>query len=121
MARFCANLFGAGRRFDLVPREPTATAFGAYLRAPTGIRHGTGLYVLTLTATGLRHDPWRTSRFGLPQSLPANSQLRGLSLQHAHWRAQPAAQLGRGRRGGWVVVTGWCRRAEDGAGEGQYV
>ena len=49
VARFCASIFGAGRRFDLVPtRANGQPAFGAYLRAPTGIRHGTGLYVLTL-------------------------------------------------------------------------
>ena len=50
VARFCASIFGAGRRFDLVPtRANGQPAFGAYLRAPTGIRHGIGLYVLTLT------------------------------------------------------------------------
>ena len=50
VARFCAILFGAGRRFDLVPtRANGQPAFGVYLRAPDGIRHGTGLYVLTLT------------------------------------------------------------------------
>jgi len=49
VARFCALLFGAGRRFDLVPaRANGQPAFGAYLRPPVGIRHGTGLYVLTL-------------------------------------------------------------------------
>jgi len=75
VARFCAGLFGAGRRFDLVPtRANGQPAFGAYLRAPTGIRHGTGLYVLTLTGDQIsaltRFDngvlPW----FGLPRSLP---------------------------------------------------
>ena len=50
VARFCASLFDAGRRFDLVPtRANGQPAFGAYLRPPAGIRHGTGLYVLTLT------------------------------------------------------------------------
>ena len=49
-SHFCASLFRAGRRFDLVPtRANSQPAFGAYLRAPTGIRHGIGLYVLTLT------------------------------------------------------------------------
>jgi RNA polymerase sigma-70 factor (ECF subfamily) len=76
VARFCAGLFGAGRRFDLVPtRANGQPAFGAYLRAPTGIRHGTGLYVLTLTGDRIcaltRFDnsvlPW----FGLPRSLPS--------------------------------------------------
>jgi RNA polymerase sigma-70 factor (ECF subfamily) len=50
VARFCASIFGSGRRFDLVPtRANGQPAFAAYLRAPTGIRHGTGLFVLTLT------------------------------------------------------------------------
>ncbi len=75
VARFCAGLFDAGRRFDLVPaRANGQPAFGAYLRAPTGIRHGVGLYVLTLTGDRIcamtRFDngvlPW----FGLPRSLP---------------------------------------------------
>jgi hypothetical protein len=49
VARFCASLFGAGRRFDLVPtRAKCQPAFGAYLRAPDGVSHGVGLYVLTL-------------------------------------------------------------------------
>src|SRR5690349_44291 len=75
VARFCASLFGAGRRFDLVPtRANGQPAFGAYLHAPAGIRHGAGLYVLTLTGDRIcaltRFDnsvlPW----FGLPRSLP---------------------------------------------------
>jgi RNA polymerase sigma-70 factor (ECF subfamily) len=75
VGRFCAGLFGAGRRFDLVPaRANGQPAFGAYLRAFAGIRHGTGLYVLTLTGGRIcamtRFDnnvlPW----FGLPRSLP---------------------------------------------------
>jgi RNA polymerase sigma-70 factor (TIGR02960 family) len=49
VAGFCANLFRAGRRFVLVPtRANGQPAFGAYLRAPTGICHGTGLFVLAL-------------------------------------------------------------------------
>ena len=76
VARFCAGIFGAGRRFDLVPtRANGQPAFGAYLRAPDGIRHGTGLYVLTLTGDRIcamtRFEnsvlPW----FGLPRSLPS--------------------------------------------------
>ncbi|HMG25789.1 MAG TPA: sigma-70 family RNA polymerase sigma factor [Acidimicrobiia bacterium] len=77
VARFCASLFGAGRRFDLVPtRANGQPAFGAYLRTPSGIRHGVGLYVLTLTGDRIcamtRFDnsllPW----FGLPRSLPSS-------------------------------------------------
>jgi RNA polymerase sigma-70 factor (TIGR02960 family) len=76
VARFCASLFGAGRRFDLVPtRANGQPAFGAYLRAPTGVHHGVGLYVLTLTSDRIcamtRFEntvlPW----FGLPRSLPS--------------------------------------------------
>jgi RNA polymerase sigma-70 factor (TIGR02960 family) len=76
VARFCAGIFGAGRRFDLVPtRANGQPAFGAYLHAPTGIRHGTGLIVLTLAGARIcamtRFEnsvlPW----FGLPRSLPS--------------------------------------------------
>src|SRR5262249_39031431 len=50
VARFFASLFGAGRRFELVrTRANGQPAFGAYLRAPRGSRHGIGLYVLELT------------------------------------------------------------------------
>ena len=75
-ARFCASLFGADRRFDLVPtRANGQPAFGAYLRTPAGIRHGTGIYVLTLAGDRIcamtRFEnsvlPW----FGLPRSLPS--------------------------------------------------
>jgi RNA polymerase sigma-70 factor (ECF subfamily) len=76
VARFCASIFGPGRRFHLVrTRANGQPAFGAYLRASNGIRHGTGLYVLTLTGDRIcamtRFDnsvlPW----FGLPRSLPS--------------------------------------------------
>jgi RNA polymerase sigma-70 factor (ECF subfamily) len=76
VARFCASLFGAGRRFDLVPtRANGQPAFGAYLRASTGIRHGTGLYVLTLTGDRIcamtRFESSVLPSFGLPRSLPS--------------------------------------------------
>jgi RNA polymerase sigma-70 factor (TIGR02960 family) len=76
VARFCASIFGAGRRFDLVAtRANGQPAFGAYLRTPSGISHGTGLYVLTLAGDRIcamtRFDnsvlPW----FGLPRSIPS--------------------------------------------------
>jgi RNA polymerase sigma-70 factor (TIGR02960 family) len=76
VARFIGSIFGAGRRFTLVPtRANGQPAFGAYVRAATGIRHGTGLFVLTLTGDRIsamvRFDksvlPW----FGLPRSLPS--------------------------------------------------
>jgi RNA polymerase sigma-70 factor (TIGR02960 family) len=76
VARFCASIFGSGRMFDLVPtRANGQPAFGVYLHAPTGIRHGTGLIVLTLAGERIcamtRFEssvlPW----FGLPRSLPS--------------------------------------------------
>lgn len=75
VAGFYASIFRSGRRFDLVPtRANGQPAFGAYLRAPTGVRHGTGILVLTLAGDRIcavtRFDervlPW----FGLPRSLP---------------------------------------------------
>jgi hypothetical protein len=76
VARFCANIIRPGRAFGLVPtRANVQPAFGTYLRAAAGgIRHGTGLLVLTLTGDRIcaitRFDnsvlPW----FGLPRSLP---------------------------------------------------
>lgn len=76
VAQFCALLFGTGRRFDLVPtRANGQPAFGAYLRAPTGVRHGTGLYVLTLTGDRIcamtRFENSVLPSFGLPRSLPS--------------------------------------------------
>jgi len=76
VAHLFASIFGSGRRVVLVPtRANGQPAFGAYLRAPTGIRHGTGLFVLTLTGDRIRTFtrfensvlPW----FGLPRSLPS--------------------------------------------------
>jgi RNA polymerase sigma-70 factor (ECF subfamily) len=76
VAGFLAGILGAGRKFDLVAtRANGQPAFGAYLRAPAGTRHGTGLFVLTLTGDRIcaltRFDnsvlPW----FGLPRSLPS--------------------------------------------------
>ncbi|MDT7656575.1 MAG: hypothetical protein QOF38_1290, partial [Pseudonocardiales bacterium] len=76
VARFCASIFRAGRRFDLIPtRANGQPAFGAYLRSPTGIRHGTGLYVLTLTGDRIsamtRFENSVLPSFGLPRSLPS--------------------------------------------------
>ncbi len=75
-ARFCASLLGVGRGFDLVPtRANGQPAFGAYLRAPGGISHGTGLFVLTLTGDRIcamtLFDNSVLPRFGLPRSLPS--------------------------------------------------
>ncbi|MFF4540184.1 sigma-70 family RNA polymerase sigma factor [Streptomyces aureus] len=75
VARFCAGLFDAGRRFDLVPaRANGQPAFGAYLRTPDGVSRGVGLYVLTLTGDRIgamtRFDDGVLPWFGLPRSLP---------------------------------------------------
>jgi RNA polymerase sigma-70 factor (TIGR02960 family) len=76
VARFCAGIFRAGRRFDLVPtRANRQPAFGAYLRTATGVSHGVGLYVLTLTGDRIRgmtrFDNGALPWFGLPRSLPS--------------------------------------------------
>jgi RNA polymerase sigma-70 factor (TIGR02960 family) len=75
VTRLFASIFGSGRRVLVPTRANGQPAFGAYLRVSTGIRHGTGLFVLTLTGNRIcaftRFDnnvfPW----FGLPQSLPS--------------------------------------------------
>src|SRR5919107_1257856 len=76
VAHFYASVLHQGRAYDLVPtRANGQPAFGVYVRSPTsGIRHGTGLYVLTLAGDRIcaitRFDtsvlPW----FGLPRALP---------------------------------------------------
>ena len=76
VARLCGSIFRSGRRFDLVPtRANGQPAFGAYLRAPTGISHGVGLYVLTLAGDRVRamtrFDNGVLPSFGLPRSLPS--------------------------------------------------
>jgi RNA polymerase sigma-70 factor (TIGR02960 family) len=79
VVRLFAGIFRSGRRVDLVPtRANGQPAFGAYLRASTGIRHGSGLFVLTLAGDRIcaftRFDssvlPW----FGLPRSLPSRDE-----------------------------------------------
>jgi hypothetical protein len=76
VADFCAGIFRAGRRFDLVPtRANGQPAFGAYLRSPGGISHGVGLYVLTLADDRIRalirFENSVLPRFGLPRSIPS--------------------------------------------------
>jgi RNA polymerase sigma-70 factor (TIGR02960 family) len=77
VARFCANIFGAGRRFDLVPtRANGQPAFGAYLRAVTGISEGVGVIVLTFRdhriSAMTRFDASLLPRFGLARSTPTH-------------------------------------------------
>ena len=81
VARLFASIFRSGRRVDLVPtRANGQPAFGAYLRASTGIRHGAGLFVLTLTGDRIcaftRFDSGVLPWFGLPRSLPATGWSR---------------------------------------------
>jgi RNA polymerase sigma-70 factor (TIGR02960 family) len=76
VAHLFASIFRSGRRVDLVPtRANGQPAFGVYLRAPTGIGHGTGLFVLTLTGDRIcgftRFDNSVLPCFGLPRSLPS--------------------------------------------------
>jgi RNA polymerase sigma-70 factor (TIGR02960 family) len=75
VTRYCASLFGADRRFDLVPvRANGQPAFGAYLRGPAGVRHATACYVLTLAGGEIcgmtRFEAGVLPWFGLPRSLP---------------------------------------------------
>jgi RNA polymerase sigma-70 factor (ECF subfamily) len=74
--RFYARMIGSSRRFDLVPtRANGQPAFGAYLRSSSGMRHATGLLVLTLAGEQIssitRFDTAVLPRFGLPRSLPS--------------------------------------------------
>jgi RNA polymerase sigma-70 factor (TIGR02960 family) len=73
-ARFYAILFGAGRRYDLVPtRANGQPAFGFYIRGPSDKSQGNGLMVLTLSGGQIRaitrFDASVLSWFGLPVSL----------------------------------------------------
>ena len=82
VAGFCGTIL-TRRSHDLVPtRANGQPAFGVYLRIPgDGIRHGSGLFVLTLSGDRIsamtRFEssvlPW----FGLPASLPANDSDQG--------------------------------------------
>ena len=76
VASFCASIFSSGRRFDLLStRANGQPAFGAYLRGSTGVRHGIGLIVLTLTGGRIcamtRFENSALPWFGLPRSLPS--------------------------------------------------
>jgi RNA polymerase sigma-70 factor (ECF subfamily) len=75
-SRFFASIFGSGRKFDFLDtRANGQPALGAYVRDPTGISHGVGLFVLTLAGDEIcamtRFEntvlPW----FGLPRSIPS--------------------------------------------------
>ncbi|MEV4534344.1 RNA polymerase subunit sigma-70 [Asanoa sp. NPDC049518] len=77
VARFSATIFGAGRRFYLVPaRANGQPAFGAYLRGTDGLSHGVGLYVLTLAGDRIsaltRFENGVLPRFGFSRSIPTS-------------------------------------------------
>ena len=80
VARFYASVISETQAYNLVPtRANGQPAFGVYVRARTGgIRHGTGLYVLTLTGDRIcditRFDASVLSWFGLPRTLPTAIQ-----------------------------------------------
>ena len=75
-SRFFGAIFDSGRRFRLVPTSANGQpALGAYVRGPDGIRHGAGLFALTLTHDRIcaltRFENTVFPFFGLPRSLPA--------------------------------------------------
>ena len=79
VARLFASVLGPGRRFDLVAtRANGQPTFGTYLRAPTGVSHGTGLFVLTLAGDRIcsvtRFENSVLGSFGLPRSLPSRER-----------------------------------------------
>jgi RNA polymerase sigma-70 factor (TIGR02960 family) len=76
VASFCASLFAAGRQVELVPtRANGQPAFGAYVRAPSGVRQATGLITVTLAGDRIcatsRFETSVLRWFGLPLSLPS--------------------------------------------------
>jgi RNA polymerase sigma-70 factor (TIGR02960 family) len=76
VTRYCATLFAASPRSDLIPvRANGQPAFGAYLRGPAGTRHATAFYVLTLAGHQIsaitRFEATVLPWFGLPRSLPS--------------------------------------------------
>jgi RNA polymerase sigma-70 factor (TIGR02960 family) len=79
VARFCAALFGAGRRLCLIPtRANGQPAFGSYLRTSAGTgpgtSHGTGLIVIAPAGDRIcamtHFDKSALESFGLPSALP---------------------------------------------------
>jgi RNA polymerase sigma-70 factor (TIGR02960 family) len=75
VASFCASLFAAGRKLELMPtRANGQPAFGAYVSAPSGVRQATGLITITLAGDRIcatsRFETSVLRWFGLPLSLP---------------------------------------------------
>ncbi|GIH15049.1 sigma-70 family RNA polymerase sigma factor [Rugosimonospora africana] len=75
VARFYATILRRDWTYEFVPtRANGQPALATYLRAPTGIRHGIGLVVLTLRGDRIsaitRFDTSVLAWFGMPRSLP---------------------------------------------------
>ena len=63
VVRFWSLLFGSGRRVDLVPTRANGQPALGPICARLRVRHGTGLFVLTLDRRpDLRHGPLREQR-----------------------------------------------------------
>ena len=101
--RFFASIFGSGRRFDLVPtRANGQPALGAYVCGADGIRHGVGLFVVTLIGDAIcamtRFEntvlPW----FGLPEITPEPITRNDESVAVRSMRSSRAASRGVTRR-----------------------
>ena len=74
VGEFCGLLFGAGRRYTLVPTGANGQpAVGVYVLAADGVRHGTGVFVLTLAGDRIsamtRFESPVLASFGLPRHL----------------------------------------------------
>ena len=79
VATFCARLFDAGRRFELVPtRANGQPAYGVYLRGADGAAEGVGVLVLTLAGGRIcamtRFERPMLAWFALPWTLVARSR-----------------------------------------------
>ena len=73
--RFLALLFKSGRRYHLIPTRANGQfAVGSYIEGPNGVRHGTGLFVITLAGDRIsamtRFESSVLPYFGLPRALP---------------------------------------------------
>ena len=71
---FCSLLFASGRRYTLIAtRANGQPAFGVYVDAGDGTRHGTGVFVLTLAGDRIsamtRFESTTLASFGLPRTL----------------------------------------------------
>ena len=110
VARFCASMFGAGRRFDLVPtRANGQPAFGAYLRGPD--RHpprDRPLRPHPRRRPDLLHDPLREQRAPMVRAAAiAPEPVASQELEFlARWRetASPRPSCTDGR--GWTAARG---------------